>query len=348
MRAVLFCVNPYAFGILKPLHDELTQQQHEVLWFIPDTIRDQFRFPGTFSVTGAIQPLVDFNSDVLFVPGNEVPHYLRGVKVQVFHGLAGEKLGHFRVRNYFDLYLTQGPYFTNRFTKLAKKHNDFEVVETGWCKLDPLYQNHAAFHAERDAILARTGKKKLILYAPTFSPSLTSAKKLYPAIRQLAAEGDAYIMIKFHDLMDKEVINQYEGLTQQTANLEIVSDRNILKYLIMADLMISDTSSVVYEFILLNKPVITLRSASHQITWRNIQSASELLPAYRKEITEDSHQAARLQTIQQYHPYNDGRSSARMIAATEAYIQQHGVPQKRNINFYRRYKMNKLFGKSPA
>lgn len=347
MRAVLFCVNPYAFGILRPLHDELIHQQHEVIWFIPDTIRDQFRFTGTFSITNSIQTLIEFNSDALFVPGNEVPHYVRGVKVQVFHGMAGEKQGHFRIRNYFDLYLTQGPYFTNRFQALAQKHKDFEVTETGWCKLDPLYQNHTAYHAERDAILTQNGKKKLVLYAPTFSPSLTSTKKLYNAIHQLAREEDVYIMIKFHDLMDKGVIKEYEALSQQTPNIEIVTDRNILKYLIMADLMISDTSSVVYEFILLNKPVITLLSASHNITWSDIQSADELLAVYRKEITEDTYRAARTHTIQQYHPYTDGQSSARMIAATEDYITQHGIPQKRNLNFYRRYKMNKLFGKKP-
>ena len=28
---------------------------------------------------------------MIFVPGNEVPHFIRGVKTQVFHGLAGEK-----------------------------------------------------------------------------------------------------------------------------------------------------------------------------------------------------------------------------------------------------------------
>ncbi len=348
MRAVLFCANPYAFGILKPLHDALAQRQHEVLWFIPDKIRDQFPFTGTFAITNQVKTLIEFKGDAHFVPGNEIPHYLRGVKVQVFHGMAGEKQGHFRIRNYFDLYLTQGPYFTNRFKQLAAKHGDFEVMETGWCKLDPLYQHHTEYHTERDALLNQSGKKKLVLYAPTFSPSLTSAKELREAIDTLAHTEDVYLMIKFHDLMDREVIGQYQTLANNTPNIEIINDRNILKYLIMADVMISDTSSVVYEFILLNKPVITWRSASQHITWTDIQSAEELLPAYQKEITEDMHRAARQATILNYHPYTDGKSSERMIAAVEAYILQHGIPEKRNVNLYRRFKMNRLFGKKPG
>src|SRR5688572_8605399 len=115
MRVVLFCANPYAFGILKPLHDTLMLQRHEVLWYVPEKIAPQFPFSGDFTKTGSIAVLYNFKSDAIFVPGNEVPHYLRGIKVQIFHGLAGEKQGHFRIRDYFDLYLTQGPYFTERF-----------------------------------------------------------------------------------------------------------------------------------------------------------------------------------------------------------------------------------------
>ncbi len=113
MKTTLFCKNPYAFGILKPLNDELICKNHSVIWYIPKDILEKFPFKEECSFTTNIQDINDFNNDVIIVPGNEVPHYLRGVKVQVFHGLAGEKKGHFRIRKYFDLYLTQGPYFTN-------------------------------------------------------------------------------------------------------------------------------------------------------------------------------------------------------------------------------------------
>lgn len=348
MRVVLFCANPYAFGIMKPLHEALVRLQHTVLWYIPEKIASQFPFTGTFTITGSMKDVYTFKSDAIFVPGNEVPHYLRGVKVQIFHGLAGEKQGHFRIRNYFDLYLTQGPYFTERFEQLAKKHKDFTVTETGWSKLDPLYQNHDLYQQERDRILRESGKKKLILYAPTFSPSLTSAITAQKEIFKLASQEDVYVMIKFHDLMDSQVVNAYKTAAEHVTNISIVEDRNILKYLIMADMMISDTSSVVYEFILLNKPVITIRSTAETINWRDLSSASNLVDAVNHELTHDDFKNARLNTIRTYHPYIDGKSSERMIEATQQYIEKFGVPEKRKLNLYRRYKINKMFGSKPV
>lgn len=347
MRVVLFCANPYAFGILKPLHDALVRQQHDVLWYVPKKIAAQFPFDEVFNITDTLEVIYNFKSDAIFVPGNEVPHYLRGVKVQIFHGLAGEKQGHFRIRNYFDLYLTQGPYFTERFQQLARKHRDFQVMETGWSKLDTLYQNHEVYLQERDQILLEAGKKKLILYAPTFSPSLTSAISAKEEIFKLAAQQDIFIMIKFHDLMDRQVVEEYKIAAHAVSNVSIIEDRNILKYLIMADMMISDTSSVVYEFILLNKPVITIRSTAETINWRDIPAAVELISAVNHELVRDDFKNARLNTIRQYHPYTDGQSSERMIAATADYIKQYGVPEKRRINLYRRYKINKMFGRKP-
>lgn len=348
MRVVLFCANPYAFGIMKPLHEALVRLQHTVLWYIPEKIASQFPFTGTFTITGSMKDVYAFKSDAIFVPGNEVPHYLRGVKVQIFHGLAGEKQGHFRIRNYFDLYLTQGPYFTERFEQLAKKHRDFTVTETGWSKLDPLYQNHDIHQQERDRILRESGKKKLILYAPTFSPSLTSAITAQKEIFKLAWQEDVYVMIKFHDLMDSQVVNAYKTAAEHAPNVSIVEDRNILKYLIMADMMISDTSSVVYEFILLNKPVITIRSTAETINWRDLSSASNLVDAVNHELTHDDFKNSRLNTIRTYHPYTDGKSSERMIEATQQYLEKFGVPEKRKLNLYRRYKINKMFGSKPG
>jgi CDP-ribitol ribitolphosphotransferase len=347
MRSILFCANPYAFGILKPIHDELTLQGKDALWYVPKKLLSGFPFKDQVKHTDSIKELQLFKSDSIFVPGNEVPHYLRGVKVQVFHGLAGEKAGHFRIRNYFDLYLTQGPYFTKRFEDLALKHRDFEVKETGWSKLDSLFQNHEAIRTERDTLLMRSGKKHLVLYAPTFSPSLTSTITKQNEIAELADQGDIFLLIKFHDLMDKQVVSSYKDLAAARKNVEVVEDRNILKYLIMADFMISDTSSVVYEFILLNKPVITINSKSENIKWRDINSTDNLRTAFVIESTNDSFKKYRDETIRAYHPYSDGKSSGRMIAAVEDYIARHGVPERRKLNLWRRLKINRMFGKEP-
>jgi CDP-ribitol ribitolphosphotransferase / teichoic acid ribitol-phosphate polymerase len=347
MKTVLFCINPYAFGILKPLHDELKHQEHDVLWYVPPKLKPLFPFKKEINQTDSISDLYEYGGDAIFVPGNEVPHYLYGVKVQVFHGLAGEKKGHFRIRTYFDLYLTQGPYFTRRFEELARKFKDFKVTETGWCKLDPLYQNHPEYIQDRNELLKSKQKKNLILFAPTFSPSLTCAVEAKEQVFEIADHEDIFLIIKFHDLTNKQIIEDYKHLASTRTNVEIIEDRNILKYLIMSDMMISDTSSVVYEFLLLDKPVITINSKSPNISWRDIPNANLLHESFKAEISKDNFKDLRRNIIEEYHPYNDGKSSARMIKAVENYIESHGIPESRRLNIYRRYLMNKMFGSKP-
>lgn len=344
MRTCLFCKNPYAFGILKPLNDELLAKDYPVIWYVPEDILGKFPFKNECNFTSNIQEISDFKNDVIIVPGNEVPHNLRGFKVQIFHGLAGEKKGHFRIRKYFDLYLTQGPYFTTLFKKLALKFKDFNVIETGWPKLDSLFQNKGSYSEEKQTLLEKHKAKRIVLYAPTFSPSLTSAITLQDEIFKLA-NSETLLLIKFHDLMDKKVISNYEAICNKIQNAEIVRDNNITKYLILSDIMISDTSSVVYEFLLLNKPVITFKSSSENIKWEDISNPKELLSSFQEVVEHDKNKDDRKWIIDNYHPYTDGLSSKRIIETLEDYIQKKSIPEKRKIPWSRKRKMIKMFGK---
>ncbi len=340
-KAILFCNLPYAFAILKPLSDELMKQSIETLWYLPPKLEAQF--PYDLPYTTQIADLKAFESDAIFVPGNDVPWYLRGVKVQIFHGMAGEKKGHFRIRDYFDLYLTQGPHFTKRFKELQRKHRNFQVIETGWSKLDPLFSPSETIAQTKADILANSGAKKILLYAPTFSPSLTSAPALEEQFQKLSEDPHFYTIVKFHDKIDPTIVKAYEAL--QGDRLIIDKRDDITPLLQMCDLMISDTSSVVYEFLLLDKPVITLKSRSEHISWRDITHPDQLL----KELDSffdgaDPIREKRREIIDLYHPYQDAQSSKRMIEATRSYINDFGIPHKRKLSLLRKYKIWKKYG----
>jgi CDP-glycerol glycerophosphotransferase (TagB/SpsB family) len=337
-------MNPYSFGILEPVMQVLKEKNYEFIWFVRTAILEKFPYQDQ-RFTSKIEDLVHFNSDAIFVPGNEVPHYLRGVKTQVFHGLAGEKKGHFRIRNYFDLYLTQGPYFTRWFSKAANKHKDFSVVETGWPKLDIYGKELHKYDSDKLSLLKKYSAKKIILYAPTFSPSLTSAPHLLSQIEELALEKEYLIVIKFHDLMAKNLIDSYKKLSMSFKNVLFIEERNIIKYLLIADLMISDTSSVVYEFLLLDKPVITFKNNSLAMNWDNLLSFNGLVKSVVRNLLEDPFKEQRLKVLKEYHPYTDGNSAKRMVEAVEEYIKRNGVPEKRLISWFRRYKINKIFSR---
>lgn len=344
MKTVLFSQNPYAFGILEPIMMVLKEKKFEYLWFVKDSIKEKFPFKNE-PFTSEMVDVIAFHSDVIFVPGNEVPYYLRGLKVQVFHGLAGEKKGHFRVRHYFDLYLTQGPYFTKKFIDLKNKFKDFDVIETGWPKLDIYGKELHKYDDEKEKLLVKHNAKKIILYAPTFSPSLTSAQFLINEFKELASDKEYLILIKFHDLMAVDLIKAYKIMAKETSNIIFEEERNIIKFLLMADIMISDTSSVVYEFLLLNKPVITYKSRSKLIKWDNSNEYGNLAEKVQSNFEEDKFKQQRKYIVQEYHPYSDGNSALRMVETVLSFIKKNGVPNKRKLTFFRRLKIHKIFGK---
>ncbi|MFS4416784.1 CDP-glycerol glycerophosphotransferase family protein [Maribacter sp. 2307ULW6-5] len=344
MKCILFCQNPYAFGILWPIREALKAQNDDFLWYVGKSLFKKFPF-GQDPVTTSMLDLQWYESDVVFVPGNEVPHYLRGVKTQVFHGLAGEKKGHFRIRHYFDLYLTQGPYFTERFNKLKAKYRDFEVMETGWPKLDVFATDRSRYADEKKQLLAKHQAQKILLYAPTFSPSLTSAFELYGDLEKLARSTNHLIIVKFHDLMSKEGIQRYQNLAEERENVLLAKEKNIVKHLLLADLLISDTSSVIYEFLLLNKPVVSYKNISKNIGWDNLTHTGLLLEHVQKNLDGDPYEDQRSELNQRYHPYRDGKSAQRMVNAVKLYMDTHGVPEERVLPLSRKIKMNKKFGK---
>ncbi len=342
MKFILFCKQPYAFSILKPLEVEILKRGYQSLWYVPKKIIDLFPYTEA-NVTSDIKDIKAYKSDAIFVPGNEVPHFLQGVKVQIFHGMAGEKKGHFRIRDYFDLYLTQGPYFTKKFNELKQKHKNFEVQETGWCKLDALYKMNDEITKRKNELLKEYNVKKVVLYAPTFSPSLTSAPKLYETIEKLSKDNDILVIIKFHDLMDEIYKEKFSKLEKN--NLLISKEKDILNLMKLSDMMISDTSSVVYEYILLDKPVVTLDNKSNNDAWHNLTDENDVLPAIYNILTDnDVYKDKREDTIKLYHPYSDALSSKRMIDAAMEYIDKFSVPKKRELSLLRKYKIYKEFG----
>ena len=347
MKIILFCQNAYAFGILAPIRDVLLEQEHEFLWYISGKLLVNFPYKNE-NYTVSTLDLQLFKSDAIFVPGNEVPYFIRGLKVQVFHGLAGEKKGHFRIRNYFDLYLTQGPYFTDKFNELKKIHKNFDVIETGWPKLDVYSSEKNKYDFEKKAILELFKTDKIVFYAPTFSPSLTSAPFLLKEIKELAKKTGYVIFIKFHDLMEPKWIRAYKTLANEIPNVFFKEDKNIIKSLLQADILVSDTSSVIYEFILLNKPVISFKNIAEKVLWDNSKTYTDLTKKVLDNFQLDPHAPERAYINMQFHPYQDGKSALRMVNAVKDYIEINGVPEERKLSIARRLKINSIFGKSTA
>lgn len=304
-RYLMFVELPYSFEILRPLQAAARRRGDEVAWFLngpaPTHLHEGER------LLRSVAEVREFAPDAVFVPGNEVPPSFPGLKVQVFHGFAIEKKGHFRIRGMFDLFCTFGPLTTVPFEALARRHGWFKVVETGWPKVDPLF----------DVPPGPGGQgPKRILYAPTFSPSLTSAPVLAGAIAGIVARRDWHWTVKFHPKMAPELAAPIRAIAG--ANFEIVSSAEMLPLLRWADAMLTDTSSAAAEFMLLDKPVVAFRNRSPGPHLVKVDDPAMLEDALETALEgTDPSRAARARFIWEMHPYRDGQSGERVLDAVE-------------------------------
>ena len=298
----------YSFEILRPLQKEIRRKGSKVAWFVAGNEVEMNSFRADEAVLKSVDDVIKFNPVASFVPGNIIPRFVPGIKVQVFHGLEWKKKGHFVIRECFDLYCTHGKATTTRFDELAKKHQFFDVKETGWPKLDNL------FNTPKEKYFS--DNKPTVLFAPTFSPSLTSAPCLYEKIAALVNEKEYNWLVKFHPKMDKKWITLYSQLSSD--NFKIIESTNINSLLQSADVMVSDTSSVIGEFALLGKPVISLNNSQPGNYLINITEAAELPQALQVALSPtDTLISAINKYADELHPYNDGKSSLRILEAVE-------------------------------
>lgn len=329
MKYLFFIEQRYSFAILRPLADEAARRGESVAWFLfnggSELLKEKdMILPDVGSVSS-------FNPDAVIAPGNWVPHFFPGCKVQVFHGFGIEKAGHFKIRGLFDLYCTHGPLTTDWFTDQARRLKHFNVVETGWPKLD----TWPPCIDEREKI----GSTVRVLYAPTFSDSLTSVPDLFDGIIALSKRPDVQMTVKLHTLMALEWGKRFQQA--QHEGLQLLADDDLLHALAAADIVISDTSSAVSEALYLGKPVLTYRTKQPGSFTLDFIVATEL--AEKFDVVRDSYnfwKHAGRTRADAMHPYRDGASSGRVLdAISECFAGRLPPRRAKPLNLLRKWKI---------
>lgn len=309
-----------------------------MVWFFEGSAINPDYLTSEEKKLDSIKQIMAYRPDVVLAPANSIPSFLPGLKVAIFHGFDPGKLDsrgqndHFKIRGCFDLYCTQGPNTTRPFKALQKKHGYFNVIETGWSALDPLFDK---------TLSPITSSKPVILLCSTFSKKLSGARQLLPVVAKISLSSHWQWLIQFHPKMGTEVINQYKAI--QSENLRYIETDDILPLLKQADVMVSDTSSVIAMFLVQKKPVVT---------YNNIDPGPHLLDIDDPELLKNtidqalSHPKPLTLGIQQFieetHPYKDGLSSHRVAAAIDDVLTgKYPVKHKKPINLIRNLKFRK-------
>ncbi|TEW56617.1 CDP-glycerol--glycerophosphate glycerophosphotransferase [Psychromonas sp. RZ22] len=338
-KYLLYISQNYAYAMLRPLQAEILKRGDEVRWFLEGKEVSSHYLDFTEKSLANIDAVKAWEPDFVLVPGNIVPDFIPGIKVGLFHGFNSGKRGndaHFKIRQCFDMYCTQGPNTTERFTQLSEQYKTFTIKETGWAMLDPLFipTNNNPYHINGD-------ERPTILVCSTFSEETSYAKELLPTIKKLSESSDYRWLVQFHPKMPLEIVNAYKAI--QNKNLSFVETDNVIPLLQAADLMLCDTSSIMTMFLLQKKIVIAYKNKTRNESFLHVDNADDIEEQVKFALTNPSELLNKVDDYcSQTHPYIDGKSSERIINACEE-LKVNGIEQlkKKPLNIIRQLKLRK-------
>ena len=335
-RLAMLASELYSLPILRPVAERALARGHEVAWLASDPLAERLQLDEVR--VRSLRGLRAFAPQAVFSTVHRIPPFLPGWQVQLFHGLNLHKRdpqqGHFRIQGLFDLYCTHGPASTVPLQARAREHGDFLVVETGWPKLDALFCARGAAVA---MLRGRAMGRPVAMFASTFNEPLSCARECLPVLERLVARGDRYWLLTLHPMTPADLVRRYRDLAGEHASF-LEADR-LLDMLQAADVLVCDTSSVVEEFALLGKPVVTVRHRRPQSFMHDVQHAGDIDEALRRALDEVG---GRKDAIDEYaaslHPSRDGLAAARVLGAVEALIAGRHAPAKpRRRKVWRRW-----------
>ena len=336
VKFLIYISQPYSIPIGRPLQKEIEKRGFSVKWFCDEEKTKQYLSKNE-PLLNSVEEVLSFKPDVVLVATNVVPSFFSGIKVQVFHGFSvgkrSESKGHFNIRGFFDLYCTQGPNTTKPFKELQKKHKHFEVVQTGWSKVDPLFPLEEIKNS-----------KPTIMISSTFTTRLSLAKNssVVKEIERLSRLGKWKFIAVLHPKMEKEIVDKFKSL--QNENFTFYDTTELIPLFKQADVMLSDTTSAITEFALQKKPVVTINNNKPASYMINIQTAKEIEGALEYALTKPKEIMSALDSfIEDTHPYSDGKSSQRVIDACLDFL-ENKEPKRKPLNLIRKYKIRKKLG----
>ena len=144
--------------------------------------------------------------------------------------------------------------------------------------------------------------------------------------------------------MDQSIVNAYKDI--QHEHLSFLETDDVISLLMQADVMLCDTSSILQEFLVLNKPVVTFRNKLPEECMIDIKHPEELSPALDRAISRPDDLLRKIKIYsEKLHPYRDGKSSERVLDAVDWFIEEgHKNLKHKPLNLIRKLKIRKELG----
>ena len=182
----------------------------------------------------------------------------------IYHGV-GVKPSYWRDNHKrLDLRFVEGEYRINQLRNYGIKT---DLALTGFIKLDPLFNGSGPDSDQLKKELGLDSSKKTILFAPTFYPS--SLEKIGMRLGDYTGEYNVilkphlwtYFLDIFGEVNLKMQRKLISNLIEKFDHIKLLEPEkyNILPYYLIADVLLTEASSTIYEMIALSKPVVVNR-----------------------------------------------------------------------------------------
>ncbi|MGE6405140.1 CDP-glycerol glycerophosphotransferase family protein [Bacillus velezensis] len=198
---------------------------------------------------------------------------------------------------------------------------DGQLLKTGVPLTDVYYEEHKPE-------LKHKWPKKIILYAPTFRDYDMQSFRLPFTEEQLtnALNGEYMLLVKLHPAVLHQISASFESEL-----IKNVSDMRLHDLLKAADILITDYSSVPFEFALLNKPIFFFTYDLEEYDQKRglIDNYTSVIPgkachdseALLEEMTKKPFHAEKMKRFaDKWNMYSDGNSSSKLLQFAEEQI----------------------------
>lgn len=209
---------------------------------------------------------------IFFLSNSIVPaHAYSGPTIFHEHGTSDKRYGgksHEQAKaklSAYDYIFLSGPKNLKRLEEVGLHFPEEKLVRIGGLRFDDYLSGNYSREKEYKRLgIVDTGRKN-ILYAPTWRFGNGTLKKYaFHFARELTKKHNLIIRPHYHDQKYSYLLKLQCGLAGLKhvyfSNASNIIKQDTFNDFVIADLMISDMSSVIYEFLIMEKPVIIAKT----------------------------------------------------------------------------------------